>query len=382
MPIIRHGVFLPPYHPVDESPALCFQRDIALMEHLDRLGFHEAWIGEHHSGGYEIISSPELFIAAAAMVAKRLRFGTGVVSLPYHNPLMVANRITQLDHMTQGRVMLGVGPGLLVSDALMMGIDPLVQRDRMMEALDVILRLLRGEEVTARTEWFTLEKARVHLLPYTLPHPEVAVASAVTPSGGRAAGKYDLGMLCVAATETAGFDALATNWQVAQDIAAQHGRVMDPQRLRLVCSMHLAETREQARENVRFGLAKWLDYYNAIAPKGIDFAGGDPIDAVLSSSRVIIGTPDDAIGLVTALRDKQGDFGVLLQQAHNWADWEATKKSYELYARHVMPHVQGANRMRAESFAWVKQNSADLASRRQTGVDAMFARHAAEKAVT
>jgi len=132
---LRSGIFIPPFHPLDEDPTLCLQRDFELIEHLDRLGYDEAWIGEHHTGGYEIIPSPELFIAAAAERTKRIRLGTGVVSLPYHNPLNVADRMLQLDHQTRGRVMFGVGPGLLPSDAIQMGIDPTTQRDRMVEGL-------------------------------------------------------------------------------------------------------------------------------------------------------------------------------------------------------------------------------------------------------
>src|SRR3984957_15798877 len=132
---LRNGIFLAPFHPIEEDPTLCLQRDLELIEYLDRLGYEETWSGEHHSAGFEIISSPELFVAAAAERTKRIRFGTGVISLPYHNPLMVANRIIQLDHMTRGRIMLGVGPGLLVSDAVMLGIDPNKQRDRMVEGI-------------------------------------------------------------------------------------------------------------------------------------------------------------------------------------------------------------------------------------------------------
>src|SRR6202040_701565 len=162
------------------------------MVWLDKLGFHEAWIGEHHSAGYEIISSPEIFIAFAAERTRNIRLGTGVISLPYHHPMMVADRIVQLDHMTRGRIMFGAGPGLLASDAIMMGIDPMTQRDRMAEALDGILRLFRGEIGTGKTGWDTGEGARLPRLPSTKPYPEVAVVSAVTPSGGRLAGKYDL----------------------------------------------------------------------------------------------------------------------------------------------------------------------------------------------
>src|SRR6201987_4785314 len=166
---MRNGIFLAPFHPLDQDPTEALQRDLELIQHLDRLGYEEAWIGEHHSAGFEIISSPEVFIAAAAERTKKIKLGTGVVSLPYHNPLMVANRIIQLDHQTRGRVMFGAGPGLLASDAMMLDIDPNTQRDRMEQALDPILRLFRGEVVTEKTDWYSLKEARLHLLPYSDP---------------------------------------------------------------------------------------------------------------------------------------------------------------------------------------------------------------------
>src|SRR6201986_3004557 len=174
---LRNGIFLAPFHPLDEDPTLAIHRDLELVDHLDRLGYEEAWIGEHHSAGFEIIPSPEVFIAAAAERTKRIKLGTGVVSLPYHTPLMAANRIIQLDHQTMGRVMFGVGPGLLPSDAFAMGIDPSTQRDRMVEAIEVIVRLWNGERVTKKTDWFTLVDAACQLRPFTSPHPEICVAS-------------------------------------------------------------------------------------------------------------------------------------------------------------------------------------------------------------
>ncbi len=262
---LRNGIFLAPFHPVNEDPTLCIQRDMELIEHLDRLGYDEAWIGEHHSAGFEIIPSPELFIAAVAERTKRIKLGTGVVSLPYHNPLMTANRIIQLDHQTRGRVMFGVGPGLLPSDAFSMGIDPSTQRPRMVEAIEVILRLFKGERVTAKTDWFTLVDATCQLLPYTWPHPEIAVASSVTPSGGKLAGKHGFGMLCVAATQAGGYDALAVNWEVANKVAAENGRAMNPEALRLVGPVHIAETREQAFENCKYGFEEWRGYFSGIS---------------------------------------------------------------------------------------------------------------------
>jgi len=379
---MRNGIFLAPFHPVDEDPTEAIHRDLELIQHLDRLGYEEAWIGEHHSAGFEIISSPELFIAAAAERTKRIKLGTGVVSLPYHNPLMVANRIIQLDHMTRGRVLFGAGPGLLPSDAFMLGIPVAKQRDRMAEALDVILRLFRGETVTEETEWYTLQNARCHLLPYTKPFPEVAVASTITPSGGRLAGKYDLGMLCVAATTIAGYDVLGSNWQIACDAAAERGATMDRGRLRLVGPVHIAETREEARANVRYGVHKWIEYFVSINPTaaGDDLGASDPVEAMVQSGRAVVGTPDDAIEQLRGLEQQSGGFGCFLQLAHNWANFENTKKSYELWARHVVPVFRNANAHRADSLRWANDNAGEFIGAAIAAAQQMFIKHAEEQA--
>jgi len=349
---LRNGIFLAPFHPIDEDPTLCIHRDLELIEHLDRLGYEEAWVGEHHSAGFEIIASPELFIAAAAERTKRIKLGTGVVSLPYHNPLTVANRIIQLDHQTRGRVMFGVGPGLLPSDAFQLGIDPNTQRDRMVEAIDVILALFKGERVTKKSDWFNLVNATCQVRPYTWPHPEVCVASSVTPSGGKLAGKHGFGMLCVAATQTGGYDALSINWKIANDVAAENGRKMDPEKLRLVGPVHIAETREQAFKNVEFGFKKWQTYFNSINPAGQLQPEFQTAQALVEQGVIVVGTPDDAIAQIKRLQAKQGAFGCFLQLAHNWADFENTKKSYDLWQRHVTPVINGANKGREEAFGW------------------------------
>jgi limonene 1,2-monooxygenase len=354
---LKNGIFLAPFHPVNEDPTLAIQRDMELIEYLDRLGYDEAWIGEHHSAGFEIISSPELFIAAVAERTKRIKLGTGVVSLPYHNPLMAANRIIQLDHQTKGRVMFGVGPGLLPSDAFSMGIDPSTQRDRMVEAIEVILRLWKGERVSAKTDWFNLQDATCQLLPFSDPHPEICVASSVTPSGGKLAGRHGFGMLCVAATQAGGYDALAINWEIANKTAAENGKTMDPKRLRLVGPVHIAETREKAFENVKFGLDEWQGYFSGIsAVAGRDATENQSAQQMVENGVAVIGTPDDAIAQIRRLQKKQGDFGVFLQLAHNWADFENTKKSYELWQRHVTPVVNGANAARETALDWAKNN--------------------------
>jgi limonene 1,2-monooxygenase len=379
---LRSGIFLAPFHPLNEDPTLALRRDLELIEHLDRLGFDEAWIGEHHSAGFEIIASPELMIAAAAERTQRIRLGTGVVSLPYHHPLMVANRIVQLDHMTRGRVMLGVGPGLLPSDADMLGIDIGKQRDRMAESLGVILRLLAGEVVSHESEWFTLRNATCQLRPYTWPRPEVAVASTITPSGAKLAGKYGLGMLCVAATQAGAYDALGVNFQVACDTAQAAGRSFSRDGLRLVAPMHLAATRAQAREDVGHGLAPWADYFariNPNIPSDQESAGKDLIDRMIDSGRAVIGTPDDAIAQIERLQKQSGGFGCLLLLAHNWAPFDRTKLSYELFARYVLPAINRTNASRVRSLEHVTERREELTGRAVQAVIETFAKHQKER---
>src|SRR4051794_31160326 len=192
---LRFGIFLAPFHPVGQNPTLALERDLELIVHLDRLGFDEAWIGEHHSAGYEIIASPEVFMAVAAERTKHIRLGSGVNSLPYHHPLLLADRFVLLDHLTRGRVMLGCGPGELTSDAHMLGIPADEQRPRMDESLDAIMALLCGETVTMETDGFVLRDARLQLMPYSDPTLEVAVAASISPTGARAAGKHGIGLL-------------------------------------------------------------------------------------------------------------------------------------------------------------------------------------------
>lgn len=376
---LRFGAFIAPFHPVDENPTLAIQRDLDLVQWMDELGYDEAWIGEHHSAGYELIASPEVFIAAAAERTKHIRLGTGVASLPYHHPLILADRINQLDHMTRGRVMFGVGPGALVSDAWMMGIPVQKQRDRMDEALGVLVRLLRGEEVTHQSDWFELKNARLQMTPYSRPSVEIAVASQVSPTGARAAGQHGVGLLSLGATTTAGFNALASNWAIACEQAAEHGQTMDRSRWRLVGPMHIAETREKAMDDVRFGLEKWIYYFREIANLPLVPEGPDPVKAMMDTGMAVIGTPEDAAQRIAQLVEESSGFGAFLFMDHNWAPWEAKKRSYELFARYVFPKFQSLNVNREASMAWVGQNKTEFTNVVRAAVGARIVQHIQEK---
>ena len=377
---LRFGIFLAPFHPADENPDSAIERDFQLVEWLDELNFDEVWVGEHHSGGYEIIASPEIFVAGAAERTRRIRLGTGVASVPYHHPLMLADRAMQLDHQTRGRFMFGVGPGALPSDAYMMGIDPIRQRDMLEEAVDVIVPLLSGETVTKKTNWFELKEASLQLLPYSNPKVPMAVASAVSPTGARIAGKHGIGLLSFAATSKAGFMSLPKNWGIAVQQAEQHGQQVHKENWRLVGPMHIAETREQARENVRFGLEKWVWYFNEVAALPFNWEGDCDalVDQINESSFGVIGTPDDAIDQIERLWEQAGGFGCFLQLAHNWADFEQTKRSFELIGRYVMPHFNDLNKGRESSMNWASENRPEFIGRADQAVEKATEKHEAE----
>src|SRR4029077_2022097 len=168
--MMKFGIFMAPFHRVGENPTLCFERDMQLIESLDELGFEEAFIGEHHSSGWEIISSPEIFMAVAATRTKRIKLRSRVVSIPYHHPFNVANRFALLDHLTHGRVMLGCGPGALAADAYMLGIESTTQRKRMVEGVSGIIRLFTEEgKISIDGSYFKLVDAHLQVKPFQQP---------------------------------------------------------------------------------------------------------------------------------------------------------------------------------------------------------------------
>lgn len=368
-PRIKFGTFLAPHHPIGESPTLQFQRDLDLAAHLDRLGYDEFWVGEHHSTGWEMIASPEMFLAAAGQRTHTIKLGTGVVSLPYHHPFNVAQRMVQLDHMTKGRVIFGSGPGALPSDARTLNIDPMTQRDRQDEALGVIIKLLRGDErFDHDSDWFTLRDAALQILPLQEDMP-MACASSISPSGMQLAGKYGIGALSIASTSKEGIQALPTQWSFAEEAAATHGQTVDRKNWRVLMSWHIAESREQAREEAIMGLQKWHNEYNAdvlgrpganrVEDPNVLFeqvaAGGAE-----GGGAAVIGTPDDLVKAILDMQDVTGGFGTVLGFANDWANTEATMRSWDLVARYVMPAVNGHLRAQQESAAYVGARKGEL----------------------
>jgi limonene 1,2-monooxygenase len=381
---LRFGIFMAPFHPAGENPTLALERDLELIEHLDRLGWDEAWIGEHHSAGSEIIASPEIFIAAAAERTRHIRLGTGVVSVSYHNPLWVAERAVLLDHLTRGRFMLGLGPGSLPTDATMVGLDQHQTRDLLAQGTDIIMHLLTSDEpLSFHNDRWDLYDARLHLRPYSNPLFDVAVAAVASPAGPQIAGKHGIGLLSIGATQAAGFDALALHWDVMEERAAHFGASADRRQWRLVGLMHIAETREQAYRDVEYGIEQWFEYFQAVAAFPQIAVGGENtremIDFVNDTGLGSIGTVEDATAQIERLmKQSNGGFGCYLLLAHEWANPVATHRSYELISQHVFPRFQGHSWSTTQARVRARAARPDLAARHMQAVEEISARYRAE----
>jgi limonene 1,2-monooxygenase len=346
MPRLKFGAFLAPHHPVGEHPLLQFRRDLDLVEQLDRLGYDEFWCGEHHSSGWEMIGSPEMFLAAAGERTKRIMLATGVISLPYHHPFNVAQRMVQLDWMTGGRAIFGSGPGALASDAHTLGIDPMVQRDRQDEAIAIIRRLMRGERLTAKSDWYTLQDAQLQLLPLQEEMP-FAVASQISPSGMTLAGKHGIGVISIGSLSSEGLNSLPTQWGFAEAAAKKHGTTVDRKDWRVLLSWHIAETREKAIAEARQGLLRHHNEYivgTLQRPDAKPFC--DPDEAIdktafSDKSSATIGTPDDLVARIKSVYEISGGFGTLIGFVHDWANPENTMRSWDMVARYVVPEING-----------------------------------------
>ena len=359
---LQFGMFSPPYHPVGQDPTLAIHRDLKLIEHLDEFGYHEAWVGEHHSGGWELIPAPDVFIAAAAERTKHIKLGTGVTTLPYHHPFHVAERMSFLDHLTRGRVMLGVGAGALASDAQMIGLDPMESRRRLGVGFEALMALLEAKAPVTRTgEDFELHEATVHLPPYTRPHLEVAVASTASPTGAKLAGRHGASLLSLGMWNSSGAEAITGAWKIAEQEASESGKSVDRSRWRIVGVCFVARTEAEARRQCRDNLGLVFDYLAKTSPfppvQATD--PDDIIDELNASGIAMIGTPEQAVDRIGRLYEESGGFGQFLILGGDWAHHNEMVGMYELFAERVFPHFQGSLDRLQSSYDWVSAPADD-----------------------
>ncbi len=220
------------------------------------------------------------------------------------------------------------------------------------------------------------------MTPYSRPSVEIAVASQVSPTGARAAGRHGVGLLSIGATSAGGFNALASNWAIAEELAKDNGTAVD--RAGLAAGRPDAHRRDARRRRARTsasGWRDWLYYFREVANLPLAPADvADPVDAFLSMpASPWSARPTTRSRRSSAGRTQSGGFGCFLLMAHNWADWAETKRSYELFARYVAPQFQDLNVGRDASMEWARVNHDDFIGRATKAVTERIARHIEEK---
>ncbi|MGH7319221.1 MAG: LLM class flavin-dependent oxidoreductase [Candidatus Rokuibacteriota bacterium] len=356
---MRVGYFTMPLHPPGSDPARTMAEDLEQLVVLDRLGFEEAWIGEHFTAVWENIPCPDLFIAAALGLTRRIKLGTGVSCLPNHHPLMLAQRIAQLDQLARGRFYWGIGSGGFPGDFQLFGIDAQAgeHREVTRAALDVILDLWNDPKpgLYETRHWrFRVPEPqadiglRLHLKPYQRPHPPIAVAGVSAKSetlvlaGER--GYLPMSINFVPAR------VLRTHWEAVEEGARGVGRTADRATWRIARDVFIAETAADARRAAWAGpLSRdWTGYFLPLLRKvrHLDLAKVDPampdeavtVDYLLDHIW-IVGDPDEVTRKLRELRDAVGGFGTLLVIGHEWEPREAWERSMRLLVEHVLPRL-------------------------------------------
>jgi limonene 1,2-monooxygenase len=351
-----------PLHLPSENPALAFDRDISLIHYADALDFDEFFIGEHHSGGWETMPAPEMALAKAAAHAQRIRLGTSVISLPFHHPFHVAERMAFLDHLTRGRVILGVGPCNLITDKKLFGMTNEQLHPMLAESADIIVRLLESPDpIDYEGRFWSFKQMRLQLRSYQQPRLPLAIASSGNPVSLELAGKYGMLLLSPAGKNRRN----AELWNTVEAAAARHGVKSSRDNWRIATCVYLAESREEAWADVEEGIRRDMEYFFAIGLKApYESYPGQPSHEITPRSGAdrrdwIIGTPEDAIAQIERMQAESGGFGGLMLTTHEWTATEKLRKSLELFARYVMPHFRGHTRSYRDEWQRLRKAAAE-----------------------
>jgi alkanesulfonate monooxygenase SsuD/methylene tetrahydromethanopterin reductase-like flavin-dependent oxidoreductase (luciferase family) len=356
---MRAGYFTMPLHPPGSDPARTMADDLEQLVFLDRLGFTEAWVGEHFTAEWENIPCPDLFIAKALGLTRSIKLGTGVSCLPNHHPLMLAQRIAQLDQMAQGRFMWGIGSGGFPGDFELFGIDAKAKEHLQVTrlALDVVLDLWNDPQPGLRESRYWRFRVpepqadidlRLHLRPYQKPHPPIAVAGVSAQSDTLTlAGEHGWIPMSINFVPAR---VLKTHWGAVEAGARQAGRTADRQSWRISRDILIADTTAEARRLALAGpMARdWRGYFLPLLKKGrrldavkVDPAmpDGDVTIEYLLDNIWIVGSPDEVTAKLDRLRDEVGEFGTLLAIGHEWQPEGVWERSMERLVREVLPRL-------------------------------------------
>ena len=351
------GAFMMPNHPPHRSPVDGHEHDVEYLEFLDRLGYHEAWIGEHYTVTREPCPSPDLLVAQALMRTENIRVSPGGFMLPYHHPAELAHRIAWLDHIARGRCYIGVGSSAITTDWAMFNVDGGSGENRRMteESLEIMIRFWESEEPfeyvgefwTVRRPPSVDENYSYHIKPYTKPYPEIAIAG-FSPRSPTLAYAGQKGFIPLSFGFTTGF--VADHWEAHAEGAEEVGRTADRSRWRISRDIFIADTDEEAWDRAVNGAIGehyrkfWLPMLNHVGLIGAakhdpDVADSDVTVEYVAEHGFFVGSPETVQRKIEDMIELSGGFGCLLLNSYDHLDHdnEAWRESVERLATEVMP---------------------------------------------
>lgn len=348
-----------PMHPPGSLHHETIQHDLDQIVTLDKLGFQEAWIGEHFTASWENIPSPDLFIAAALGLTENIILGTGVTCLPNHNPFVLANRIAQLDQMAKGRFHWGIGSGGFPSDFEVFGFDHENGENKTMtrEALDCILGIWDDPKPgNYKSKWWNFNipenddwiGVKYHMLPFQKPHPPIAVAG-VSPKSETLYLAGEKGYIPMSINFTPA-NLLKSHWNSVKEGANKTGKQPNRALWRIAREIYIADTTEQARQEALDGtIARdYTEYFLRTLSKFnmMKIFKSDPLipDSSITLDYLvdniwIVGSPDDVEMKIRNLYEEVGGFGVLLAMGHEWQPKDKWLKSMHLLVNNILPRI-------------------------------------------
>lgn len=358
---MKYGFFLMPLHAPEKPIADAYEEDVDLLVRADRLGYHEAWIGEHFTAQWENIPAPDQLIAKVSALTENIRLGTGVSCLPYQHPLVTAHRIAALDHLTRGRIFFGIGTGSVPTDLQAFGINAAAgeQRPMMREAIDIIRKVWQADaSFEYQGDYWQISVPNpnremslgFYLKPYQQPHPPIGVAG-VTPRSESLELAGEEGWLPLS-INFAQPNTLRRHWAAYSQGAETAGRTADRSDWRIAREIYVAPTTEQARqEALSCGMARAYTDYMRPFLEGLGALGLLKLDREMPDEAVvpewlvdnlwIVGSPDDVAAKLRTLYENVGGFGTVLLIGHDWTPREKWLRSVELFATQVAPQLAG-----------------------------------------
>jgi alkanesulfonate monooxygenase SsuD/methylene tetrahydromethanopterin reductase-like flavin-dependent oxidoreductase (luciferase family) len=360
---MKLGTFMMPLHPPGRSATETLREDREAILLADRLGYCEAYVGEHVTDLAENVTSCLMFLSSLAFETKQIVLGSGTINMPNSHPAAIASQVAMIDHMLQGRFNMGISPGGLMSDAEVFGNYGKNRTEMFLEGINMVLDIWAGKPpYDLKGKYFEVSTARtmipeigqgIILKPFQKPHPKIMV-TAVSPHSQGVTEAAKRGWYPISANFLLP-EWVASHWPKYVEGRAAVGAVASPDDWRVAKSIFVADDAATAKAYGHGPQGPYHFYFKQLTRKLVGFGGrsnlfkldqSEPDEKItpeyVTEKLVIAGTVDSVVEQILAFREKVGDFGTLLYPCHDWVDPALGRRSMELMATEVMPRVNRA----------------------------------------